>query len=261
MKKRTLILVWVAAAVLAGALSACTGGALSGVAGSTLTRAEYPRVSITANEPFTLRDHGRLWVGLPTDFLGIEPSGSLDYAVYGQGESGLVTRHAHALFVKPGHSDAWVFQTESYPAPGGLAIGRTVVDDYTWTTQVLRVPSEKDWFSAMWRASGREVPDVWLARRFSATPERTLRVVAEYREPWPECLDPDIKDLVFVREECLGGFLQRAGEAFSLRMHVTEPVDASPPAPQLQRPPSPPDIRKLAGELRENDFAFRKRWR
>lgn len=260
MKRRMSgLIAWGAAAVLALSLAACISGARSGVVGSTLTRNEYPRASIAANAPFTLQAYGRQWVSLPTDFLGVQPTGSMDYAVYGQNESGTVTRHAHALFTKPSSDNRWVFLPESYPAPGGLAIGSKGINGYTWTTQVIRVPGENDWFSAMWRTSGYATPEVWIARRFSASPDRSLRIVAEYREPWPECLDPDVKDLVFAREECLGEFMRRSDAAFSLRMHAVEDGDASSAPSALKTPPFPPDMLKLAGELREVDPLFRSR--
>lgn len=250
---------WLAAFMLAAPLFGCAG-AMSGVTGSTLTRTGYPRVSVMANAPFELKGHGRQWVSIPTEYLGTKPSGTMDYAVYGQNEDGVVTRHAHALFAQPSDERAWYFKPESYPAPGGLSIGRNVINGYAWTDQIIRVDGETDWFSAMWRESGYTTPQLWIARRFSATPDRTLRVVAEYRESWPECLDRDVKDLVFAREECLGGFLERSAAAFTLQMQAAEnPEQAAAPS-VLAKPPFAPDMKKLAGELLEEDFSFR-RWR
>ena len=240
-------------------LAGCVG-ARGGVSGQTLVRVQYPRASITANAPLVLQGYARKWVSLPTDFLGVEPTGVMDYAVYGQEESGLVTRHAHAFFVKPSSDHAWYFRPESYKAPGGLAIGVREMEGYRWTAQIIRVDGETDWFSAMWAASGFAVPETWLARRFSATPERSTRVVAEYRELWPECLDPEAKDLVFVRKECLQGFLERSDAAFTLRIFTPgEPGLETPPS-VLQKPSFAPDMKKLAGELMERDTFFR-RWR
>lgn len=232
-----------------------------GVSGNSLVSTAYPRLTIAANAPLSLQGYGRQWVSLSTEYLGLLPTGRMDYAVYGEGSEGPVTRHAHALIVRPGDDQTWYFQPESYPAPGGIHIGRKDVDGYRWVTQILRVDGEKDWFSAMWKESGRDVPALWIARRFSATPDRATRIAAEYREPWPECLDPAVKDLVFVREECLGGFLARADAAFTLNMRPEGDADAPPTVPSaLRRPPFSPDMKRLAGELQQEDFYFR-RWR
>ena len=260
MKKRIFGLsVVIVAAIFSGMLTSCVSGVFNGVAGTTLVRGEYPRLSIAANAPLTLHAHGKVWVDLPTEFLGVRPSGIMNFAVYGQSEGNALASHAHALYVTPTEGHAWVFQPESYPTSGGLTIGRKVINDYTWTTQLIRVPAETDWFSAMWRESDYTVPSAWLARRFSASPDQTTRVVAEYREPWPECLDPEIKKLAFIREECLGDFMRRSEAVFSLQMHTVENTDAAPGPSLLQRPPFSPDMRKLAGELRENDLRFLRR--
>ncbi|SBV97548.1 exported hypothetical protein [uncultured delta proteobacterium] len=233
--------------------------AFNGISGSTLVRTDYPRLTVGANPPLILQGYGRQWVSLPTDYLGLEPSGIMDFAVYGDeggngsGE-GAITRHAHAFVVTPSDDRRWYFRPESNKPFGGLALGRKDIGGYSWTVQVLRVDGEKDWFSAMWRASGRETPPLWLARRFSATPDRAVRVVAEYREPWPECLDPEAADLVFARKECLEGFFARSDAAFSLDMHAPEMLEAPSAPSMLAKPAFSPDMKKLAGELMEVDF-------
>lgn len=245
-------------------LAGCVAGAVSGVSGTSLVRTGYPRLNIAVNEPLVLQGYGRQWVSLPSEFLGNLPSGTMDYAVYGEmagGDAGgPVTRHAHAFVVRPNDDIRWRFRLESFKPYGGLSFGKQEINGYRWTVQLLRVDGETDWFSAMWRESGRETPPVWLARRFSATPEKSIRVVAEYREPWPECLDPEITELTFVRKECLEGFLARADEAFVLDMHAPETIEAPLGTAVLHRPPFSPDMGKLAGELFEDDMRFR-RWR
>ncbi|MCC8193468.1 MAG: DUF4851 domain-containing protein [Deltaproteobacteria bacterium] len=248
-----------ALAVSGSQLGGCAA-ARNGVFGTSLVRTQYPRLTMTANPPLVLQGYGRQWVSLPTDYLGIEPSGIMDFAVYGEGTEGPVTRHGHVFVVRPSEDKRWRFKPESFKPFGGLAIGRKEINGYRWTVQVLRVDGEKDWFSAMWRESGREVPAFWLARRFSASPERSTRVVAEYREPWPDCLDPAAKNLLFVRKECLEGFFERSDRAFFLDMHEPEALE-DPAAPQLvTKPAISPDMKKLAGELQEEDFLFRS-WR
>lgn len=240
-------------------LSGCTP-AMSGISGTSLTRTAYPRLTMTANPPLVLQGHGRQWVSLPTEFLGLEPSGVMDYAVYGEGQEGPITRHAHVLVVEPTNDRAWYFQPEGHGTPGALTFGRQVLGGYTWTAQVLRVNGPTDWFSAMWAASGRETPELWIARRFSGTPTSTTRTVAEYREPWPECLDPEVTHLLLVSKSCLEGFFERSEAAFSLDMHGMENIETPSAASQLRKPDFAPDIRRLAGELRQEDTTFFRHW-
>ena len=245
-------------------LAGCMAGAVSGVSGTSLVRTGYPRLSIAANEPLVLQGYGRQWVSLPSEFLGNAPSGTMDYAVYGasdeQEPEGTVSRHAHAFVVRPSDDVRWRFKLESFKPYGGLSFGKREINGYRWTVQLLRVDGESDWFSAMWRESGRETPPVWLAHRFSATPEKSTRVVAEYREPWPECLDPELTELTFVRKDCLEGFLARADEAFALDMHAPEIIEEPSSPAVLHKPAFFPDMGKLAGEVFEDDTMFR-RWR
>lgn len=249
-------------AALVCGLCGCAGGfaaARTGVSGSALVRTEYPRASVSVNQPLTLQAHGRQWTAVPSDIFGADTTSVMDYAVYGEGDSGPITRHAHAFFVKPRNNRLWRFQPESHKAPGGLSIVEKDINGRQWTAHIIRVDGERDWFSAMWRESGRQTPELWIARRFSATPERSTRVVAEYREPWPECLDPEAGDLMFVRESCLRGFLERADAAFNLDLFGDVP-EGPPDAPSvLAKPPFGPDMRKLAGELIE-DAVYRRRF-
>lgn len=234
--------------------------AVSGVSGMSLVRTGYPRLTVGAREPMQLQGYGRQWVSLPTDYLGLQPTGSMDYAVYAEETEGPVERHAHVLVARPLAEREWRFKPESFPGPGGLALGRVVIDGYTWTLQTLRVDGEKDWFSAMWRENGRDVPERWIAVRYSATPDWYTRVVAEYREPWPECLDPEIKDLIFVRKSCLEGFYERSEAVFSLDMHAPEVIEKPAAPSRLEKPPFSPDMKRLAGELLKEDF-FLRNWR
>ena len=243
---------------LAYALSGCTP-AMSGISGTSLTRTAYPRLTMTANPPLILQGYGNQWVSLPTEVLGIDPSGVMDYAVYGEGREGPINRHGHVMVVRP-NSTAWYFQPEGSRTHGTVATGRKVVGDYTWTAQVLRVNGATDWFSAMWAESGREIPEFWIARRLSGTPESATRVVAEYREPWPECLDPETENLLLVRRSCLEDFFKRADEAFTLDMHALEVIEAPAVASELRKPDFAPNMLRLAGELRREDNSFFHRW-
>ncbi|GHV54105.1 hypothetical protein FACS1894206_06160 [Deltaproteobacteria bacterium] len=257
---RLLLLLLLGAFPLLG----CAAGAQNGFFGSALVRESYPRVCMQANSPLTLQGYGRQWVSFETPSLVSQASGRMDFAVYGEGERGPVNRHAHVFVARPHDERHWYFQPESYPAPGGLSIGSREISGSRWVTQILRVVGEQDWFSAMWRESGREVPLLWLARRFSASPDRAIRIVAEYREAWPECLDPEIADLQFIPSSCMEGFLARSDAAFTLEINGPinkEMLKEPPPASLLVKPASVPDMKRLAGELTEADWEFFRMWR
>ena len=231
-------------------LSGCRA-AYTGVSGSALVRTEYPRAMVKANPPLELRAYDRQWVSMPTETFGSDTTTIMDYAVYGEGREGPITRHAHAIIVQPSNDRLWRFQPESFKGLDGLSIGTAEVNGSQWTVRIARVDGETDWFSAMWRESGRETPSMWLARRFSITPDRATRVIAEYREPWPDCLDPEAKDLMFASKSCLEGFLQRSDAAFELDLRVAGPR-MEPNAPStLTKPSFRPNMRKLVGELVE----------
>ena len=236
-------------------LAACTP-ARTGVVDGSLASTLYPPISVEVDSSLVLHGHGREWVTLATNLLTTRPLGSFDYAVYsGGGAEGPVTRHAHVIFLRPENTWTWVFVPESQGMLGALYYRQTAMDGMTVTEQIMPVSAKGDWLSALWRANGREVPERWLARRFSATPDRALRVVAEYREPWPACLPEDAASRLLVPGECLEDFLQNSGDIFTFIRSVRD-ADAIVSAPSgLKTPEISPNTRKLAGELREaNDL-------
>ena len=239
-------------------LSACTP-AFTGVTGNSLTRNNFPTGTITANEPLRLVAHGRQFVALRSDTMTSRPTGFFDYAVFSDSTEGLVTRSAHSIMLRPTNANQWRFTMETWRGPNTFVIRNTGFDGMNWTEHLMSVPSQGDWFSDMWVASGREVPERWLVRRLSATPASFVRMVAEYREPWPPCMDPDIRslDLVSNPGECLAPFLERADAAFTIQRAALDP--AIPPAGPsvLTLPSSAPNAARLAGEVEENDRGFR----
>ena len=251
---RTLYILLLFAAVTSG----CTA-AFSGVSGDTLTRTSYPPLSVTANAPFVLQGQGREWVTFESESLARQPLGQMDYAVYAPESTGPVTRHAHAFITLPTDDKRWEFLPENSPGGNVLALNKRELNGYTGIEQIIRVPSEGDWFSTLWTANGRDVPHIWLARRFMATPQRFLRVIAEYREPWPDCLDTQVKDLMFASSECLQGFFNRSQDVFTLRM-AADPARMPPAArPFTNKPPFSANMKKLAGELRFIESLFFRR--
>ncbi len=242
-------------------LGACAGlNSPSGayVSGNTFAHVGYPPVAVTANAPFTLFGNGRLWVTLYNqDSLLTRPLASFDYAVFGDGSSGPVTRHAHMLFVQP-TEDIWAFQLESFKNFGTLSLSKQDFGRLTWTMQIMELPAEGDWFSALWQENGRSVPETWLVKRFSATPSRNTRLVAEYREPWPECLPPGLTDLFMVSRSCLKEFQDRADAAFTLDDSQPGEMPTRTPSTALALPPFNPNTRKLVGEVWHDNWRIRR---
>ena len=239
-------------------LSACSP-AITGVTGNSLTRNNFPSATITANEPLQLLGYGRQFVTLRSDILTLRPTGIFDYAVFSDSKEGPVTRSAHSIMLRPTDQNQWRFVLESWRGPNTFFMRGTGFDGMNWTEQLMSVTSQGDWFSDMWVASGREVPERWLAKRFSATPADFVRMVAEYREPWPDCMAPDIRSLELVSnaDECLGPFLKRADTAFSIQRAALD-TSVPPAGPSvLTLPPTAPNATRLAGEVEERDMGFR----
>ena len=238
--------------LLFGGCAGLTAPAVTGVSGNTLFSTGFAKVAFSANAPLEMQGHGSLWVSLyAQDSLSNHPEGNFAYAVYADTPSGPVTRQAHTIILQISDDIHWSFQLNGFVWPTPLGQGQVDVNGTNWTTRIMRVPSEGDWFSAMWVENGRTVPAFWLAKRFSATPQGGTRMVAEYREPWPDCLPPDLTELAFAPAECLKGYMDRADAAFTLDSPI--PGQASAKASGLKLPPSMlPDTRKLAGEVRRN---------
>ena len=224
-----------------------------GVVGNTLSVASYPSGSITANAPLALAGQGQLWATFETEYMNASPSGQISYALYASTMEGPVARHAHAMVVTLNSSNAWYFQPESSKEPHVLSFSKKEINGYTWTIQLMPVPAERDWFSALWQANGRETPERWLAQRYSATPDSGTRLVAEYREPWPPCLDEAEGNPLMVQRSCIGGFLDRANAAFTLDRVPADLENAPPAASALRVPELRMNTKKLVGELRRED--------
>ena len=208
----------------------CTPAALP-VNGNTLYHDTYPKITVSANAPLQLLSAGKEWGTLVSNSLTLNPLASCTYALYSATAEGPVTSHAHALVVQTTDTRLWFFHLEGYKLLNSLHYSETARGGHGWSVQLLRVPSENDWMSGVWQANNRSVPEVWLAKRFSATPQKATRVVAEYREAWPSCLSHEARDLTGTAAECLAGFHQRADAAFSLN---ETPLPTAPGnAPQL----------------------------
>lgn len=109
------------------------------------------------------------------------------YALFAETETGPVNRHAHVAFGELPR-ESWRWEMETWGKPEGLLYTSMRSGGKNWTIQMFPVTAAGDWFSDLWLANGREIPEFWLAKRWSATPEGEMRILAEYREPAPACM-------------------------------------------------------------------------
>lgn len=237
--------------VLTACLLTACAPARTGVIGNTLTTNVKPYISITALPPFSVLAHGTLRPETETDRMGSREMTIFNYAVYADADahSGPVSRFAYAAITRLEHANIWRFQP---PTPSGAALyaGNTSMDGIAFTHQVLRVGD--DWGSRIWRENGRETPEYWIAKRWTAFMNDGIMAVMEYREPWPEALTPLSPNLTVISGpagEALLTFSRRADAVFMVEKKGGTFDKNSPTPPQVLTVPRDPDIAALVGEV------------
>lgn len=226
-------------------------------------------IFLAVSPPLALADSGRFSGRVPAD-SSLSPFSEFNYAVFAPKGEGTISRHVHVLMGELDNAH-WRWEMETWTLPGAFSYAKTRQAGKDWTVQVLITPASTDWFSALWTVNQRSVPEYWLVKRWSATPEPRIRLVAEYREPLPECLlsslpVPPEGDILppgpvrNLRHDCtqeIMDFSRRADHVVHLdrlREH------AAPSAERLPlRPSMSPDLEKLAGRaeaLRGGDRVF-----
>ena len=216
-------------------------------------------INITVAKPLTLASTGELWASVPVD-VSNSPRGSFTYAAFTEGQSGPVTRHAHTI-ISSLPRNAWRWEMETWALPEALLYSKMKAAGKNWTVQILPVTSATDWFSGLWKSNNRQVPEFWLAKRWSSTPTEQTRIVAEYREPAPACMrraladnaarpmgTPPLsgKELWRGCEKEIEDFSARSEAVFLLDTMQQQP-DTPPAATLPSRPESLPDMGKLVG--------------
>ncbi|MDR2077248.1 MAG: DUF4851 domain-containing protein [Desulfovibrio sp.] len=218
-----------------------------------------PPFSFTFDPALKLAGAGRMQADVPSD-TNIRPSAFIHYAVFAEDSSGPVLRHAHALIAALPQG-LWRWELESWPQPASLSLTKKEEEGKFWTVQMLPVAALGDWFSAFWTGNGREVPRFWLLKRWSSTPLDETRILAEYREPAPLCMEeallplegiarreqvspPDGAALSLLCHKEIRAFSARADAAVSLKS-ISPPEPGVPPA--FIRPATAPNMKKLAG--------------
>ena len=157
-----------------------------GATNHSLYSTGQPSVEVRFTPPFTLAASGRISAPAASD-VNVDPIANTLYALFGDGGQGPVTRHAHSM-ISYMPSTSWRWGMETWPLPYTLHMSKKTASGQFWTVQMLPVAAFGDWPSEFWQANGRETPQFWLAKRWSATPDWDTRIVAEYREPAPECM-------------------------------------------------------------------------
>jgi len=221
--------------------------------------------SVGVNPPLTLASTGSLLATVPADTL-IGPPAIFTYALFADtpdtGKDGPVTRHVHAIFNELPLS-GWRWELETWARPESLSYEQRNAGGRFWTIQILPVTAREDWFSALWQKNNRATPDFWLAKRWSARPEEPIRIVLEYREPAPLCMQERLiaadtarrtdrnaptlrgRDLVSGCDQALEEFSRRAEAAVNLSGLAELP--AKPVQMLTAQPTFLPDMGRLVG--------------
>ena len=219
--------------------------------------------SIKVSPPLTLAASGRLTATVPSYDSFLTPTATVSFALFAEGDSGPVTRHAHTIFSEL-PARLWRWEMETWAKRESLLYATERAGGKNWTIQIFPVAAAGDWFSALWLKNGRQVPDFWLAKRWSSTPEEEMRLLAEYREPAPACMRdslvqpdgsafplPKGKDLWRGCEKEIKEFSARADAVFDLEKRGNAP--AAPAAKAALLPDMVPDMAALAGRAETYD--------
>jgi hypothetical protein len=220
--------------------------------------------TIRVADSLTLAASGRLTAATPSDDSVVAPSATLAFALFTEGESGPVTRHAHILFSELPQV-AWRWEKETWAKHEALLYSSMRSGGKNWTIQIFPVIAEGDWFSALWQQNNRQVPDFWLAKRWSSTPQDEMRLLAEYREPAPACIRegfaetptfkgrpmlPKGRELRRGCEQEIEAFSARADAVFA--MDKRQDLQAAPSGKALSLPQTVPDMARLVGRAEKN---------
>ena len=236
--------------LFAAVLPAACSEARTEVVGNTLATNVKPYISITGAAPLVVQGHGRLWPLVATDTTSAGATASFDYALYADTDNGPVTRYAYAAITRLSQPKGWRFTPQSSRFDGAFSVSNRS----GWNEQLLRVPREGDWSSDIWKSNGRAVPEYWLAKRVVTNMTDAVRVVMEYREPWPDVIDVVSLDIVSLRgagAEELRAFIARADAAFVVEKKkgaFTSGVRA-PQATLVVTQTQIPDYPKLVGAV------------
>ena len=241
----------------AAALSLCLM-VLSGCAGTgeslglRMTSTRIPQVHFAVAPPLTEELTGTLWGDIPSEVTPFGPYASMAYILYTEKSDGPVDALAYtarAQFFQQG----WIFSLER-PTFNTLSTQKFNKYGQFWTGHTMAVPAQRDWFSAMLTANDRPVPTVWLAMRYSATPQDQTRILAEYREAAPDCIAEAFQEDGSVQSGALMGRCPDKVAAFTARaeaaLEILPGADTASVVPRTRTftlPQKRPDMGRLVG--------------
>lgn len=240
-------------------LVGCAGSVRHGVTETGFYSTGQPRIEVEFDPTLVLVDYGKLWAPVPSDDTLQNPMASFAWSFHIDEEDGYVKGTAHAVLSDlPGN--AWVFEKETWGTHRHLLLSKGNSLGLFWTEHILYIPAEGDWFSALLAENGKEVPAVWIAKRWSTTTVNdTTRFLVEYREPAPESLLRNLesgltdKSLLWLGSvKDIEDFSRRAEDSVQLtntgRANAPLPVGLAP----MQKPPFMPNMEKLVGKSQSN---------
>ncbi len=244
-------------------LSACTP-ARQGASAQNFYASGRPNFSISVSPPLTLASTGFLSATVPAD-VAMPPSGTFRYALFAEEKNEAIAREAHTILSEVPYND-WRWEMETWSAPEVISYAKTRMAGKYWTIRMMPVFSSSDWFSALWKQNGKNIPEFWLAKRWSATPDEYIRIVAEYREPAPLCMQNKLAAASLadhnsppVRGKELWHNCQREIDEFSARADTVFSFDKAGDSPaqsartSLSLPPGNPNMGKLVGRAENID--------
>jgi hypothetical protein len=183
------------------------------------------------------------------------------FAAFSEEESGPVRASAHVILSELPYPD-WRWEMETWARPESMRYSKLTAARRNWTVQIFPVMAAGDWFSELWTLNGRQTPDFWLAKRWSATPDEELRIVAEYREASPSCMREQLlayaesrknKEFAPIQGKNLANRCDREMEEFSARADAAVRLDEDLSRPldetgrKARLPDGRPNMRSLVG--------------
>lgn len=219
-----------------------------------------PNLDVLVSSPLVLAQGDSRLASIPSD-TNLKASASLDYALFVQEQHGVVQAEAHIMVVAISDEYSWRLAKETFPRRNELELGNGELGGLTWKEHFLYVQADGDWFSRFLTTNSVRVPQMWLARRWSKTYFDKIRVVLEYREPMPSCVqlgdtsgEPQmVRDRFRVSSpQCnreLEAFNERARGAFTVTPNIGKKRKGLAPAAPLftATPQGSPDIGTLVG--------------
>ncbi|MDR2825910.1 MAG: DUF4851 domain-containing protein [Deltaproteobacteria bacterium] len=253
-----------------------------GVFGGTMFSGGLPALAVTPAPQLTPMAFGTLGGSVETDTT-ITAHARVNYAVFGDAaptepgkEALMVKTHGHTLVTELSNHYAWEFDVESNASHSEVYLRTIQLNGQEWTEHLLFADSEGDWFSELWQNNGRSVPERWIGKRWSRDYTNYYRVLMEYREPMPACIEVTNNagqsysvHAIFNTntQECqreLKEFEIRAEQAFDIQnlRSVENPVEPGKALVSVlsRLPEKSPNMKKLVGTAQRRSYGGNMDW-